>query len=125
MTLLPLDIRKKDFSVKMRGYDKDEVDDFLDRVVHDYEKLNQKNHEFKKNLEHANEKLKYFNELKDSLNQSIIVAQNTAEKVKNNAKNEADVIVKSAEQKAVDQVAIAESKAKLIVEEAIHRAEKI
>ena len=74
MALTPLDIQNKSFSTKMRGYEKDEVDDFLDMIVRDYEEVIQKNREMDKALKHAEEKLEYFNELKDALNQSIIVA---------------------------------------------------
>ena len=49
-------------------------------------KLFKKNRELEKSLKHAEEKLEYFNELKDALNQSIIVAQDTADKVKNERK---------------------------------------
>lgn len=37
MALTPLDIQNKNFSTKMRGYNQDEVDDFLDMIVRDYE----------------------------------------------------------------------------------------
>ena len=33
MALTPLDIHNKEFDVKLRGYDKDEVNDFLDQVI--------------------------------------------------------------------------------------------
>jgi len=42
MALTPLDIQNKSFQTKMRGYEKDEVDDFLDIVVRDYEEVVQK-----------------------------------------------------------------------------------
>ena len=45
--LTPLDIQKQDFGVKMRGYNADEVDDFLDLVGADYEKLYRENKELK------------------------------------------------------------------------------
>lgn len=125
MTLSSLDIQNKNFGTKMRGYNQDEVDDFLDQVMHDYELLNQKNHELEKSLKHSKEKLEYFNELKEALNQSIIVAQDTADKVKATANDEADVIVKSAKQEALDQVTNAQMKAKQIVEEATQKAEEI
>ena len=82
MALTPLDIQNKKLFSKMRGYNQDEVDDFLDMIVRDYEEAVQKNRELEKSLKHAEEKLEYFNELKDALNQSIIVAQDTADKVK-------------------------------------------
>jgi DivIVA domain-containing protein len=39
MHLSPLDIQNKDFSTKMRGYNQDDVDDFLDQVTRDYEDI--------------------------------------------------------------------------------------
>jgi cell division initiation protein len=125
MTLSPLDIQNKNFGTKMRGYNQDEVDDFLDQVMHDYELLNQKNRELEKSLKHSQEKLEYFNELKEALNQSIIVAQDTADKVKATASDEADMIVKSAEQEALEHVTNAQAKATQIVEEATQKAEEI
>ncbi|MDR1521285.1 MAG: DivIVA domain-containing protein [Streptococcaceae bacterium] len=125
MALSPLDIQNKIFGTRMRGYNQDEVDDFLDQVVHDYELLKQKNHELEKSLKHSKEKLEYFNKLKDALNKSIIVAQDTADKVKATANDQANVIVKSAEQEANTQRTAAQVKAKQIVEEATQKAEKI
>ena len=61
MALTPLDIQNKDFSTKMRGYNQDDVDDFLDQVTRDYEDALQKNRELEKSLKHAEEKLQYFN----------------------------------------------------------------
>ena len=66
MALTPLDIQNKVFSNKMRGFDRDEVLDFLDLVARDYEIAVQKNRELEKSLKHAEEKLAYFNELKDA-----------------------------------------------------------
>ena len=39
MALTPMDIHNKDFPVKMRGYDQDEVNDYLDQIIKDYEML--------------------------------------------------------------------------------------
>ncbi|MDR0922652.1 MAG: DivIVA domain-containing protein [Lactobacillales bacterium] len=125
MALTPLDIQNKTFQTKMRGYNQDDVDDFLDQVVRDYEDLTTKNRELEKSLKHANEKLEYFNELKDALNQSIIVAQDTADKVKSNATHEADVIVKSAEQQAIETTNIAEGRSNQMVSNAKQKASEI
>ena len=37
--LTPVDIHNKEFSRSFRGYNQDEIDDFLDEIVNDYEKL--------------------------------------------------------------------------------------
>lgn len=125
MALTPLDIQNKTFPVKMRGYEKDEVDDFLDLIVRDYEDAVQKNRELEKALRHAEEKLEYFNELKDALNQSIIVAQDTADKVKTSASKESEVIVTSAQNKADELVATAEKRAYALTTNAEEKAKEI
>ncbi|MDR2464670.1 MAG: DivIVA domain-containing protein [Streptococcaceae bacterium] len=126
MALSALDIQNKTFQKKkFGGFDQDEVDDFLTHVVRDYEELSQKNRELTKDLKHAKEKLGYFDELKDSLNESIIVAQDTANKVKANASNEADVIVKTAETKADQILILAKKKAEELLEEAANNAKNL
>lgn len=125
MALTPLDIQNKTFPTKMRGYNQDEVDDFLDLVVRDYEELTQRNRELEKTVKHSEEKLEYFNELKDALNQSIIVAQDTADKVKTSASKESEVIVTSAQNKADELVANAEKRAHQLTTDAEEKARKI
>ncbi|MBG7806519.1 DivIVA domain-containing protein [Enterococcus faecium] len=125
MALTPLDIQNKTFPTKMRGYNQDEVDDFLDLVVRDYEELTQRNRELEKAVKHSEEKLEYFNELKDALNQSIIVAQDTADKVKTSASKESEVIVTSAQNKADELVANAETRAHQLTTDAEEKARKI
>lgn len=125
MALTPLDIQNKAFSTKMRGYNQDEVDDFLDQVNKDYEDSLQKVRELEKSLKHAEEKLQYFNELKDALNQSIIVAQDTADKVKSSATKESEVIVTSAENTANEMVTSAERRSNALVAAAEDKATEI
>ena len=125
MALTPLDIQNKTFPTKMRGYNQDEVNDFLDLVVRDYEELTQRNRELEKAVKHSEEKLEYFNELKDALNQSIIVAQDTADKVKTSASKESEVIVTSAQNKADELVANAEKRAHQLTTDAEEKARKI
>ncbi|WP_316396755.1 transposase, partial [Enterococcus faecium] len=63
----------------------------LEPMVNEWQNrlLSEKNYPY---LKHSEEKLEYFNELKDALNQSIIVAQDTADKVKTSASKESEVI---------------------------------
>ncbi|EAC9982133.1 DivIVA domain-containing protein, partial [Listeria monocytogenes] len=74
---------------------------------------------------HAEEKLEYFNELKDALNQSIIVAQDTADKVKTSASKESEVIVTSAQNRADEMVATAEKHAHALMTSAEEKAKEI
>jgi len=98
--LTPLDIHNKEFTRGFRGYDEDEVNEFLDQVIKDYEMVIREKKELKENLEQVKEKLGHFNNIEETLNKSILVAQESAEEVKGNAKKEAKLIIKEAEKNA-------------------------
>ena len=125
MALTPLDIHNKEFHVKLRGYDQDEVNDFLDQVIKDYEAALKENERLNDSLKQNEEKLKYFNDLKDSLNQSIIVAQEAADKVKANSQREAEIINREAQKQGQDIIDQANEKARHILDEASKKAKKL
>lgn len=125
MALTPLDIHNKEFHVKLRGYDQDEVNDFLDQVIKDYEQALKENERLTDSLKQNQEKLKYFNDLKDSLNQSIIVAQEAADKVKANSQREAEIINREAQKQGQDVIDQANEKARHILDEASKKAKKL
>lgn len=125
MALTPLDIKNKVFSTKMRGYNNNEVDDFLDQVIVDFEESLRERKELEKALKIANEKLTYFNELKDALNQSIVVAQDTAEKLKESAEKESEVTLTSANADAETILRSAKEEAEMMLSEANRHANEI
>lgn len=125
MVLSPQDIHNKEFSTKLRGYNVDEVNDFLDQVIKDYQIVLQENKDLDSQLNEAKDKLSYFNDLKDSLNQSILVAQEAADKVKTNSKKEAEITSREAQKKADDILNAANEKADAVLEEASKRAKKL
>ncbi|HBG77212.1 MAG TPA: septum formation initiator, partial [Clostridiales bacterium] len=47
MSLTPMDIHNKEFARKFRGYQEDEVDEFLDAIVDEFEKLHKENIDLK------------------------------------------------------------------------------
>lgn len=100
MPLTPLDIHNKEFSRRIRGYDEDEVNEFLDQVIKDYEIVIRENKELHNQLLTLQEKLDHFSNIEETLSKTIIVAQEAADDVKNNAKKEAQLIVKEAEKNA-------------------------
>ncbi|MEH7222485.1 DivIVA domain-containing protein [Bacillus sp. JJ1566] len=100
MPLTPLDIHNKEFNKGFRGYDEDEVNEFLDQVIKDYEMVIREKKELESKLSELNEKLGHFTNIEETLNKSILIAQETAEDVKRNASKEAKLIVKEAEKNA-------------------------
>lgn len=104
--LTPLDIHNKEFKKSFRGYNEEEVDEFLDRIVADYEKLYRENMELKETLERVNSKLSHYQQMEDTLHNTLVIAQETAEEVKLNAKKEKELLLKEAEvraQKMIDE----------------------
>ncbi|AZP05100.1 DivIVA domain-containing protein [Jeotgalibaca ciconiae] len=100
MALTPLDIQHKEFTPKFKGYDKDEVDDFLDLLKKDYEQIIKEHKDSEKQLRFAEEKIEHFQNLQDALNKSIVVAQDAADRLKENARKEAEIILFEAEKSA-------------------------
>lgn len=117
MVLTPLDIHNKEFPVKMRGYDQDQVNDYLDQIIKDYEMVLKEKRELEKSLQFSEEKVGHFNNLQDALNKSIIVAQDAADRLKENAAKEANIIRLEAEKNADRLLDEAVSKARKITAE--------
>lgn len=100
MSLTPIDIHNQEFSKVFRGYDEDEVNEFLDQIIKDYELVLRQKKELEEKLEETYDRLGHFTSMEGTLNKSIIVAQEAAEEVKRNAQKEAKLIIKEAEKNA-------------------------
>lgn len=100
MTLNSLDVQNKTFKSQFRGFNKQEVDEFLDIVVADYDNFYQKIKEQDLELKALRERVKYFDDMKESLNKSIIVAQDAADNLRLQAQNEASNILTEAGNKS-------------------------
>lgn len=106
--LTPIDIQNQDFAVKLRGYDADEVDDFLDLIGADYEKLYKENIELRDKVKSQIAEIERYKSMEQTLQQSIMLAQKAAEDIEKNAAQKADVIVNEAQSKSQDAVRITE-----------------
>ncbi|WP_051531028.1 DivIVA domain-containing protein [Clostridiisalibacter paucivorans] len=95
--LTPLDIQNKEFEKGFRGYKEPEVDSFLDEIITDYEKTYNENKELKEKVAMLNDQIKHYNDIEETLQNTLVVAQRTAEDVNINSKNKADQIIKEAE----------------------------
>lgn len=100
MSLTPLDIHNKEFSRSFRGYDEDEVNEFLDLIIKEFEILIREKKELEERIAQSSEKLGHFSNIEETLSKTIIVAQETADEVKANAKKESELIKKEAEKNA-------------------------
>ncbi len=106
--LTPLDIENKKFSKQMmNGYSVEEVDEFLDDLTVDYEKAYKQSTELKEKVGQLEKDLLHYKALESTLQNTLVVAQTTAEEVRNVAKQQAEQIIKDAEvnaRKSVDDL---------------------
>jgi cell division initiation protein len=96
--LTPNDIENKVFKKsKMKGYDIDDVEDFLEQLLADYEALYKENAEIKDKLNAMQESISYYKSVEEGINKTIENAQSTADNMKEVAKREAETIKQEAE----------------------------
>ncbi len=103
--ITPLDIENKRFSKQMvNGYSVEEVDDFLDELTEDYSKNYREVNELRTKVEELNNSLVQYKTIESTLQNTLVMAQSTAEEVKSVAKQKADQIVDEAKANAQKQV---------------------
>jgi cell division initiation protein len=100
MRITPMDIEQQEFSRSFRGYNEEEVDDFLDKIVKDYEELINENVRLNEEIERMQEKLKEFSEIEETLRSALLNAQKSAEEMRGRVESEAKIIIEKAEMDA-------------------------
>ena len=99
--ITPLDIENKKFSKQMmNGYNVEDVDDFLDELVIDYEKNYKELAEANEKIDKLTNELEQYRNLEKTLQNTLVMAQSTAEEVKVVAKQQADQFIAEAKAKA-------------------------
>lgn len=101
--LTPLDINNKEFKKGFRGYEMNEVDDFLDEVIKDFESLYKENLDLKDLLQKEKENIGRYKQMEETLQNTMVIAQKMAEDTKRNAEKEAELILEEAKKRA-DQI---------------------
>jgi len=96
MRITPMDIEQQEFSRSFRGYNEEEVDDFLDKIVKDYEELINENVRLNEEIEKMKERLKEFSEIEETLRSALLDAQKSAAEMKGKVENEAKIIIEKA-----------------------------
>ncbi len=102
--LTPLDIENKKFAKQMmNGYSVEEVDEFLDELTLNYEKLYKESTENKNKIQEMEASLTKYKNLEVTLQNTLVMAQSTADEIKDLAKQQADQIIKEAQGSARDE----------------------
>ena len=99
--ITPLDIENKKFSKqKMSGYNVEEVDEFLDQVMQDYESNYKEVVSLKNKVDELNNALNHYKTIEATIQNTLVMAQSTAEEVKNVAKQQAEQVIADAQKEA-------------------------
>ena len=90
--IMPIDIQHKSFKKALQGYDRTEVDQFLDEVIETLEDDAQKRAALEAEIADLKERISHFKAMEESLQNTLVLAQRTADEVKASAHKEADLI---------------------------------
>jgi cell division initiation protein len=119
MRITPLDIQQKQFPMKFRGFDVDEVYSFLELVREEMEELLRENASLKESLSRADSQLQEYNNMNATLRETLITTQQMVDEYKANARRESELIIREAESKADDILKAAQEKAVKIHEDIV------
>ena len=97
MKITSLDIRKQSFKKAIRGIDAEEVQAFLEMIAEEFERLNRENLELKERERTLETEVKRYRDIENTLQETLLTAQKAADDVNENAKKEAQLIIKEAE----------------------------
>lgn len=100
MKFSPFNIKNQEFNKSLRGFDKDEVQLFLEKLADEFEKLNSENETIKKELEKASSKLNEYKKIEKNLQDTLLKAHEASSRAVDSAKKQTGLILKEAELKA-------------------------
>ena len=100
MKISPISVKKQDFNKKVRGYDPDEVQAFLEKLSSDIEEIQNENDDLKKQLNEASARLSEFRRIEKNLQSTLLKAQESSAKAIESTKKQTSLMVKEAEIKA-------------------------
>ncbi len=95
MEVTPLDIRKQEFKKSFSGYDKREVENFLEMVAMQLEGLIRENMSYKEQLNDVERKIDDYRRMERTLQDTLTSAQKTTDELRKNAEREGSIILKN------------------------------
>ena len=105
MRITPLDVRKQEFRKAVRGLDADEVNAFLATVADEYEFVLTDNKKLREKVIELDEKVGEYRNMEKTLRDTLLTAERVMTEARQNARKEADLILRDAQMKASQEVA--------------------
>jgi cell division initiation protein len=93
MKITPLEIKKHEFAATFRGYDKNEVNSFLETIAEEFQDMLRENIELKDRVHQAMDRLASYTKIETALQNTLVATQETAEQMKNAAKEKSEQVM--------------------------------
>lgn len=97
MRISPMDIEQQQFGRSFRGYNEEEVDNFLDRIAKDYEEVLNENVKSKEEVERLQAKLTEYLKMEETLRTALVNAQQSASSIREAMQKEAKNLIETAQ----------------------------
>jgi cell division initiation protein len=117
MRITPIDIQQQQFKSRPMGYDKTGVDQFLEIVAGEMERLLRQNQDLQEELTHARNALNEMREREAMLKETLLTTQKVTDELKANARREAELLLADAGLRAEKVVLAAEEQRLELVNE--------
>ena len=114
MKYTPFGIKNQEFNRSVRGYDKDEVKAFLEKLADEFERLQNDNDKLKADLEKMDNQLQEYRKIEKNLQTALLSATETTTKAVDSTKKQTALMIKEAELKAAQIVEKAKESANML-----------
>jgi len=125
MPIRPIDIRRKEFRNGFRGYDANQVDDFLDTVADEFERNYNENQRMREETNSLRERLQQFEDLEGSIRAALVHAEQAANDLRRSANREAEDVRQSARREAEFTIKDAQNRSHQILADSASRIERV
>jgi cell division initiation protein len=125
MPIRPIDVRRKEFKSSFRGYDQNEVDDFLDAVADEFERNYTENQRMREEVSSLRDRLQQFEDLEGSIRDALVHAEQASNDLRRAAAREAEGIKQSAQREADFTIREAQSRSHQMLADSSARIERV
>jgi cell division initiation protein len=125
MPIRPIDIRRKEFKSGFRGYDVNQVDDFLDAVADEYERNYTENQRMREEVSSLRDRLQQFEDLEGSIRAALVHAEQASNDLRRAATSEAEDLRRSAQREADFTIREAQTRSHQILADSSARIERV
>jgi cell division initiation protein len=125
MPIRPIDVRRKEFKSSFRGYDQNQVDDFLDAVADEFERNYTENQRMREEVSSLRDRLQQFEDLEGSIRAALVHAEQASNDLRRAAAQEAEGIKQSAQREADFTIREAQSRSHQMLADSSARIERV